>query len=589
MSRPQWHARVDVGDRNGGSGFLVDGRHVLTCAHVISDENDLAVSFMDPDCRNVPATVEYRGPWTPDAKNAGDIAVLRLSKAIPLKPARLAPFSAVEIFSDQDLSAFGFPPRHIDSGIIATFRAIPLPLHNREYQLRFPDDVGARLEGGFSGAAVYVNGTYEVLGMVTSAVSDTDTRIAAMLPIEEIGRYWSTITELVQLGPFTVAAYRELREILGAINLPVAEVSRLHSQVLNTWDKGMTPPLPRNALSTVLAVAESLATMTHFLKDDVKRLVHELLYLIGKEHPQHKPAFLRWIQQHVWETPTSVPSGQPDNPSEQSSVVVRIAPTAASREICRLTLWTAIRPEGDLDEPIFDEDVLESQVQATFEEWLPRAIARIPKQCRTVVIEFVLPRGRLSEPVEQWRVQSDDGVPLGWSRPVVVRDLDWFETHDPRELEQRVTELRERADYLDTTMQWKDCESPTRTLHSFKAWLRTADKPLALGLAGSWASSERVGSAVASGVPVMLWQRSSCEAHHPGGAQQCFGVRFRDGIVNRLRDVKFSGLPERIQVLRAEAGELEGESDGENGHCGHNVALLWDDPRRRPVPLGFAD
>jgi hypothetical protein len=272
-------------------------------------------------------------------------------------------------------------------------------------------------------------------------------------------------------------------------------------------------------------------------------------------------------------------------------VIVHLDPSAEpgdAGKVYRLTIWTLIGSDGDVGVTVTDEPVLFRDMQDVVERWLPAAISRIPGQL-DIVIEFVLPRDLLSTPVDEWRALDDDEVPLGWSKPVVVRDLSRFNEPVPRELERRAAELRANPDDLATTLQWKDCRHPQGPAESFRAWLRGPNKPLAVGLAGVWSSSTMVTSAVGGGVPILLWSRMTCDEHPASGpeaGQQCLAIQFSTAVTDRLRGVRMDALPAQVHELRTEAGQ----SPADQTHCGRGISLLWDDPRRRPphVQLGLS-
>ncbi|MFR9775140.1 trypsin-like peptidase domain-containing protein [Micromonospora sp. MS34] len=573
---PRWHARVAAATR--GSGFLIDDRHVLTCAHVVGDRPAATVSFLALGRdHSVPGTVVYRGPWTPGA-GEGDVAVVRLDELVGLEPARLAPLHAVEIFAEQKLAAFGFPSGYTGSGQISYFRADPHPrLAGRACQTTPVDDTGFVLREGYSGSAAYVCGTDEVIGMVISADRDGTSGSGVILPVDELHRQWPQLAERIPLGPFGPAPYRELRDILHDVHLPEA-----HALLLDVLAGHPAPPAPRRRLPSVLAVAEFLAVITTYTDEQVRDLVVGLLREVGKRVPERREALHGWTGQHGWgtdRTPAAVALA--DEPARQGWVVVRIAPTGGSRRLCHLTIWTATGPDGELDEPVLDEEVPRAKVRAAVERSLPGAYARLPLSCETIGVEFVLPRGLLGWEVDTWAGGLD--VPLGWQGPVVVRDLEWFDSPAPHEIEKRARRLRDDPGTLDTMMRWLECSTPTLEPQKFQAWLWVNPPPVALGLAGPWAADQHIHRAVASGVPALLWRRAACDVHIEA-TTACAGTRFRAEMVERLRGLRGDDLPTQIRDLRAEAGLSD---DPE--HCGRDVTLLWDEPRRRPAALGFAE
>ncbi|MFD0742929.1 hypothetical protein ACFQ1L_14860 [Phytohabitans flavus] len=278
-------------------------------------------------------------------------------------------------------------------------------------------------------------------------------------------------------------------------------------------------------------------------------------------------------------------------------MIVRIAPTAggaAEEEACHVTMWTVTGPDAEFSEPIIDERVPTPQVRDLVTTSLPDAVEQVPIVHKDVVVEFVLPRRWLSWPVDEWTVYHGEEVLLGVTWPVVVRDLDWFDREDARELERRAHDLRDHAKDLAALMSWKDCAAQLAPPRGFHAWLRGRERPLALGLAGHWAQQDRIESAVAAGVPAVLWPRRSCGpdvaacgadlGDQPGEAL-CPGRMFRRDIVESLRDIRAERLPGWAHELRGQAEE----ADDPDTHCGAKISVLLDDPRRKlPYQLGFA-
>ncbi|MFE9886553.1 hypothetical protein [Streptomyces scopuliridis] len=79
---PAWHARIDA-DGAVGSGFLISGRTVLTCAHVVAGDRASVVFPGAPGLAPVPARVVVRGhAWAGGDRDPGDLADRRGSKRL---------------------------------------------------------------------------------------------------------------------------------------------------------------------------------------------------------------------------------------------------------------------------------------------------------------------------------------------------------------------------------------------------------------------------------------------------------------------------------------------------------------------------
>ncbi|MBK3631027.1 trypsin-like peptidase domain-containing protein, partial [Streptomyces sp. MBT49] len=178
MKSADWHARVESAGRVAGAGFLVTPRRVLTCAHVVheADPQALTVTFTErPGLPAVPARVIADGGWSGGTADPGDLAVLELAYDAPIAPAALAPVDAAHDRRPgrpRKLVVYGFP-LGFDEGTLAEYRITATQLLNREWiQLEAWQPGGQPLAPGFSGAAVTLADTGEVVGMVTAAAGD---------------------------------------------------------------------------------------------------------------------------------------------------------------------------------------------------------------------------------------------------------------------------------------------------------------------------------------------------------------------------------------------------------------------------------
>lgn len=573
MTGERWQSRVEVpGTATRGSGFLVAPRHVLTCAHVVQGHKDVRVTLMDGGGPRQATVVDSGAWWTPEAHEPGDVAVLELEEAVAVEPARFAPLSAVEIYRDQKLTAFGFPAGHADRGVSSVFTADPTSWIGNHLQITATDDLGVWLRSGFSGAAVVHGTTKKVVGMVKAATRG-EARVGVMVPVGELVRRVPALDDLIPLRPFSAAAYRQLRRVLADIELDEIEIGRL----LNHF-RTRHPALPAH-LSSLQSIVEALVIETVTRDDDeVRDNLAVFLVRLGTGPT------LRWAAEHLWQDrPPPAKAPEPE-PAGEGAIVVRLAPTAGDGAY-ELTVWTVTDPDGELSDPVRHEEGL------AYEHWQERveaavaeALRRIPYPIETVVVEFVLPRAFLSEAVDEWISHGDDHTELGVARPVVVRDLDWFSAENPAELSRRAKAVRGHPGPLVELLRWRDCARPPGRPSAFKAWLRAGEVSLVLGLAGDWSRPEQLSHAVACGLPVMVWRRGDCEPEAHVRGETCAGAAFRRELTDRLDGVTVSTVAERVRQLRAEF--VAGESGLQ---CGNAITLLLDDSRRRPAPLDFAD
>jgi hypothetical protein len=197
---------VRVNGHGLGAGVLLDEWNVLTCAHVVGDENQ-EVEVQSTVCRpewRVTARV-LPGSWVRHARDTRrrDVALLRLDRPAPCDGyARLwcAPLSGgrVRAYGYPQAERYGIPADAELAGDGG--RGGELGLLNR---LR---DDAQWIEPGFSGAGVMmVGGDHDghVIGIIVADFVNDDARAAWMMPAETIRRYLPGIGVFVAGEPTT--------------------------------------------------------------------------------------------------------------------------------------------------------------------------------------------------------------------------------------------------------------------------------------------------------------------------------------------------------------------------------------------------
>ena len=192
-----WRVRVD--GRRRGAGVLLDERHVLTCAHVVGDEDE-PVSVRSAACRPewsttarlAPGSRAYQGIDT----RRGDVALLVLDEAT-LCDAHTKLWCAP--ISGGRVRAHGFP-RAEPYGISVDAELAGDGGRGGELGLLNRVRADAQwIEPGYSGAGVMMlDGDHSghVIGIVVADFRNADARAAWMIPTETIREY------LPQVAPF---------------------------------------------------------------------------------------------------------------------------------------------------------------------------------------------------------------------------------------------------------------------------------------------------------------------------------------------------------------------------------------------------
>jgi hypothetical protein len=162
--RRPWRARVlRAGGGVAGAGVLIDGRHVLTCAHVVNqalgrarreqqppDEDEkVEVDFVEAEAGPLGARMADGG-WVPIGPGGGgDVAVLEFAVDLP-RGAGSALLRQPPRLGGHRFDTYGYP-RGYDTGVGATgvLAAWGGPA-NQWVELQGVGVPGHRVEGGFS-------------------------------------------------------------------------------------------------------------------------------------------------------------------------------------------------------------------------------------------------------------------------------------------------------------------------------------------------------------------------------------------------------------------------------------------------------
>jgi tetratricopeptide (TPR) repeat protein len=193
-------------------GFLVDNKHVITCAHVISategsDDREcerpgepVTVKFLFIDGQ--PIRIADVATWCPP-KNAPcpesrDIAVLQINSNPP-KEACPAHVVDREVHGNEFM-AYGYPTRYASESPTWVYGEICDRLDTRCVQLQHSRNKGIFVQGGFSGGLVWDLNLQGVIGMIVSAVAEDG--IACAIPNEILAEAWPPLKDFIVRPPF---------------------------------------------------------------------------------------------------------------------------------------------------------------------------------------------------------------------------------------------------------------------------------------------------------------------------------------------------------------------------------------------------
>jgi len=540
MRYAEWHARIECGGKVAGSGFLVTRDKVLTCAHVVGDDDrsTVTVSFPQrPASEPVPARVLTHGGWPCLPADQGDLAVLQLDREVAIAPAALAPADAAH--GDRRLVAYGFPAGY-DEGTLAEYRtAGPWLISGEWIQLEAWSGHGQPLVEGFSGAAVTLVDTGEVVGMVTSADRARDVRTGRMMPTHVLARYWPDLSGLVPAAGHAHSARARLRGLVEkAVRTGLdCDPVRLYGDAAGPFD----PPAPPEGFASLWAAAWFVLCEVDD-PDTPTRFADRLDALLNSP-----PAY----------------GGPPD----WSPILVELRPSGAGGGMVRVDVSAY---SGQSRHPVASGTVAEALLPAYVRDRVEAAFGYLTPGADELIV-FALPRDRLDLPVDRWESAPDDPTPLGCTYPVVVTD------HARRRAgtQHVLTRVWNRLDSQDgAPVQRVACGCPDDPM-KLRQQLRQPGACLVGFAAASPTAPTRphFETSVTAPAPMIVWSRRGCPPQSGAGCVgDCPGTAFLNALDAHVSHVPPAELPREILALREQA-------DAEDDHWARDIQLLWDDPR----------
>lgn len=560
MRRAEWHARIECGG-GVGAGFLVTDDTVLTCAHVVqdSDREPVTITFPQrPGAAAVSARVVAHGGWDDGhGTDLGDLAVLELDRTVDIAPALLA--SADIAHGDRKLVAYGFPAGH-DKGTQAVVHTVgPLLVGGEWIELEAWSGHGQPLAVGFSGAAVTLVDTGEVVGMITAAAGAREVRTGRMMPTHVMARYWPGLDALLPPQPPAHPDGARLRALVDkAVRARLkCHPGRLYAEVVGAYD----PDPPPEGFDSLRAAAWFV------------------LYEVAD------PATATRFADHL-ESLLDAPSRSGRRP-DWAPVLVELRHTGADDGLIRVEVSAYGRGRCHRVPP---ETVPRSRLRACVQEAIEAALARLPDGTDEL-ITFALPRDWLDWPVDRWQRGPDDPVPLGCAYPLVVTDHVRRRPGTRRLLTRAWQELDAATGVQVHPVTCAGLEDPKRL--RLRLWQSEACLAGFATVSRASRTRRHFEMSLTAPTPAIVWSRRGCESAGPSAgsdtgpetgkntergtgvgacAEACPGAAFLSALHTEFSHVPPAELPRRILALRREA-------DAEDDHWARDIQLLWDDPR----------
>ncbi|MFI6942896.1 trypsin-like peptidase domain-containing protein [Streptomyces sp. NPDC050418] len=558
-----WQARILCG-KDFGAGFLVTDRHVLTCAHVVRshEAQAVAVTFPQVCAERLDARVVAHGGWAGGA-DPGDLAVLELAEPVSVPPAVFAAPSGAYADPPPRLLAYGFPKSY-EEGVLAEYRATGSQLITQEWvQLEAWGPAGQPLAPGFSGAAVTLAHSGEVVGMVTSAERNPQIRNGRMLPAPIMARYWPRLGDLIPTAGFTPPEKERLRGLLDKAEASCSGTGPTPEQLYRHAVGPHGPPPPVRRLGSLWDAAWYLLSEI----GDAAVLARFTARLA--DYAEDAPT--RTALRTVGRAP-----GRPDSGGGRwSPVLVEVAPSGSGED---RFLVEVSAYNGEHRHIIGQRTLTTREVRPYILERIDDAYREVDLDGREL-IAFVLPRKWLNTDVVHWQRSEDDPTPLGSFAPVVVVELERRRSGMlQHKLRRKWQELDGRA---DARLHRIGCGAPAGDSVSLTIGLRRGVDLLGLG-APPGRAREAFRAGLNAPVPAVIWPRNGCGG---GPHDACSGKEFLDRLAERLAHLPPGELPDAVYELRLDAFD-SGPQDGP-AHWAHDLSLLWEDPRALPETAPF--
>ncbi|MFI7640608.1 trypsin-like peptidase domain-containing protein [Nonomuraea sp. NPDC049400] len=548
MGEPRWQAQIRAG-KQLGAGFLLDERHVVTCAHVVPGMEQAVVSFPATAGRHagLSASVVHRGPWA-KPHDHGDVAVLRLDGPVDIEPAVLARPDQLRVAGAGELKAYGFRKGNEVTGSIATVTADwTHSLLGEWTQLTSVTGHGERLERGFSGAAVYSPRSGLVVGMVTDADQDPSRRTGLMLSCRALREHWEDLDDWLAPAWATQEDWRELRRLVRELVAPEAAARAylsafagrpLDKEFGSAWD------------AVRFVVEEHPADGDWRQGEELAALLDSMAAHLPRQHAFER--LLAWRRRVLARPPSRHTATGPP------SIIIKIEASGGGGNQVTFSTWGAgVRP-------LFrhHERVPTRRVRALVEQELPAFLGCVEGQ--EFLVEFVLPETWLDKPVEEWGSDPDDREPLGLLYPVVVRDVKRLRPGPRRAMAlTRWSRLRKVGALQPDLVGCRDA----RDNGALRRWMARDERSVIVHAA---LHKPLRMMALKYGVPVMVWSRGSCTGHEHGA---CAEELFLEDVVRIISEIHPDDLPRHVRRLRS--GDAAGD---------RKIALFWDDPQRLADP-----
>ncbi|MFJ9904317.1 hypothetical protein ACIRVK_15715 [Streptomyces sp. NPDC101152] len=271
-------------------------------------------------------------------------------------------------------------------------------------------------------------------------------------------------------------------------------------------------------------------------------------------------------------------SGVHSEPSSPMAayLMIQFEPDGVDSDAYYLSHWRQSDTEGWHPIPGETLHLRRAELPAEVERLIEQTEERWSDLRQPIVLEFILPWELLGEPVEWWHKESDSDspTPLVMDYTVFVRSFE---------------RLRKAAWHRPWHNRWRQFKEQPADSHVYQnrqghshfhleRTLKEDEQAVCLVLSEppggeSPSSRQEFMAGLRAGIPAMIWHRGDCS-----------DPAFKEAVSDILQDRALGSLRDWSRKWRKNA--LAEGPEGWDNHVGRHLAILLDDPERKPGPPG---
>jgi vWA-MoxR associated protein C-terminal domain/Trypsin-like peptidase domain/vWA-MoxR associated protein middle region (VMAP-M) 1 len=557
-----------------GVAFVVTGRHLLTCAHVVNaalgakreeipvEQVSLVFPFLEGVPRVMARVVYWRAPRDERAIAEEDIAGLELLGEVPgINAVSFADYR----LGDRQFSAFGYPAYRPGSKGVWTKGMVLESVSMGWVQIEGTSEQGRRVEQGFSGGPVFDGQFASVMGMVVAEYSrDEDAKVAYMLPESNL-KACIRFLELLDRLPSG------------------AEFATIYRQVFNQCKPMGWGQAGGSTIDEILRQLQDMPDRA----DGFSRLIEFVARLSGQPKLASLQGWLgdmgRSMDNKFDELVAKVLESQVQSSNAILPHLLFEVSAAEVSDLFNARILFIRNPEGlnwsdeqgyrDLKGDLFKK-FPEISMDACNRLSLPELLVKAIEICQEnddvgerLRIVVSVPQVMLDEKIDQWRAEMDLGEMVPGSEFELVVCCQARNTSIYKKLQQtwrdrwgKIDASRNELAMAKLSTATSACQRPAlvgRLKSEDTLGFKVSDHCLAV------AQKNLLPGILASAAPIAIWLRKVPPE------VECLGTL--DGILNCCVE----DLVPSIAGLRAAA--VAGDVDVY--HVGHHISLVWEDPK----------